>query len=424
MKSYSLIPDGNDVSAMRQAYVDALKVSGRIRSAHIEAAFRAIPRHFFLSKEPLKDVYSDKGFGLQLMDGSKVGYAAQPHGVAEFLERLAIRPGQRVMVIGAGSGYDSALIAHIVGEMGRVIAIDIEEELVDIIENGFQAAGLTWAQAICGDGALGYSEGAPYEWILMTTGVYDIAPAWCEQLKQGGRMYVPLQLRAHIQRFIEFEASETCLQGISRQRTKCSPMRGTLGTPVDTFKINPESELAVYTDNRSTNDVAKSVNKLLEGSRKDWPTGIRVTQQDLENLTLWLAVREPEFCQIWGGGEVATTGFLPCLKVYTGFWKGGDTCGLLREEALSVLMYPPDQEPYVIGQDDTPPFELFVRSFGQDDCLAHRLVDQIIAWDNAARPLDEDLLQVRVYPKNADYTPSIDEWVIEKQWTRLVINWP
>ena len=108
----------------------------------------------------------------------------------------------------------------------------------------------------------------------------------------------------------------------------------------------------------------------------------------------------------------------------TGFWKAGDTCGLLGEEALSVLMYPPGQEPYAIGQDDTTPFELFVGNFGPDDSLSHRLVDQIIAWDNAARPLDEDMLQVRVYPKDTEYTPSADEWVIEKQWTRLVIKWP
>ena len=290
MRPYSWTPDSNSVATMRQAYVDALKVSGYFNSAQVEAAFRAIPRHFFLPEESLEDVYSDKGFGLQLMDGRKVGYASHPHSIAETLERLPIEAGQSVMEIGAGSGYNAALIAHIVGQTGRVITIDIEEELVEIVENGFKAAGIAWAQAICGDGAFGYPEAAPYDWIIMTTGVYDIAPAWLEQLKPGGRMYVPLQLRAHTQRFIEFETSEDCLlQGVSSQHTKCTPIRGTLGTPVDVYKISSKSELAVYSDNRRANGIAKSVYELLQEPNEDRSTKIRVTQQELKSLTLWLA---------------------------------------------------------------------------------------------------------------------------------------
>jgi hypothetical protein len=69
------------------------------------------------------------------------------------------------------------------------------------------------------------------------------------------------------------------------------------------------------------------------------------------------------------------------------------------------------------------PFALFVRQFGSDEATAQRLITQIQAWDATGRP-SSDAMHIRAYPKNFAYVPSEGEYVIEKQWTKLVIAWP
>jgi hypothetical protein len=69
------------------------------------------------------------------------------------------------------------------------------------------------------------------------------------------------------------------------------------------------------------------------------------------------------------------------------------------------------------------PFALFVRQFGSDESIAQRLITQIQAWDAAGRPSSEKM-QIRVYTKYFEYMPSEGEYVIEKQWTKLVLEWP
>jgi hypothetical protein len=69
------------------------------------------------------------------------------------------------------------------------------------------------------------------------------------------------------------------------------------------------------------------------------------------------------------------------------------------------------------------PFSLYVRQFGSDDSIAQRLITQIRAWDAAGRP-SFDEMKIRAYPKDSEYVPAEGEFVIEKRWTKLVIEWP
>ena len=93
--------------------------------------------------------------------------------------------------------------------------------------------------------------------------------------------------------------------------------------------------------------------------------------------------------------------------------------GLLGETSLSVLL---PSDPFRFGNTDSPAFELFVRSFGPDDMLAQRLIEQIRAWDAAGRPGEENL-SIKVYPRDTDHTPVADEVVITNRWTKLAISW-
>jgi hypothetical protein len=113
---------------------------------------------------------------------------------------------------------------------------------------------------------------------------------------------------------------------------------------------------------------------------------------------------------------------VPLLFEYTGASRSRFTHGLSQDTSLCFLMRPPDWSP---PQEQSPApasFELFVRSFGPDQTLAQRLIDQVTAWDRAGRPTSEEL-RIKVYPSDTFYVPAANESVVEKRWTRLVLNW-
>jgi len=107
-----------DVAALHAALVDALLRRGAITDPRVEAAFRAIPRHLFLPDVPLAEVYRDQAIPTKIRDGEAISSSSQPEIMATMLDQLRLAPGLRVLEIGAGTGYNAALMAHIVGEKG------------------------------------------------------------------------------------------------------------------------------------------------------------------------------------------------------------------------------------------------------------------------------------------------------------------
>ena len=182
--------------------VDALCAAGRIRSPAVERAFRAVPRHLFLPTFPLTEAYADEAVPTRFADGAATSSASQPSMMAIMLEQLELRPGQRVLEVGAGTGYNAALMATIVGGDGAVTAVDIDQDLVDSAAEHLAAAaahlaavGSAQVQLACGDGALGHADGAPYDRIVLTVGSDDVRPEWVSQLAPGGRLLLPLAVR-------------------------------------------------------------------------------------------------------------------------------------------------------------------------------------------------------------------------------------
>ncbi|MGH3885395.1 MAG: methyltransferase domain-containing protein [Pseudonocardiaceae bacterium] len=102
-------------------------------------------------------------------------------------------PGHRVLEIGAGTGYNAALLAHLVGPAGKVTTVDIDSKVVRGARECLAAAGYRGVSVVCGDGEFGYSDHAPYDRIVVTAGAWDLPPAWVDQLAAGGRLVVPLR---------------------------------------------------------------------------------------------------------------------------------------------------------------------------------------------------------------------------------------
>src|SRR5881409_4429624 len=128
--------------ALHRALIDALVRRNAIKDSRVEAAFRAIPRHLFLPDVPLAEVYRNEAIPTKTIDGEAVSSSSQPEIMATMLEQLALEPGLRVLEIGAGTGYNAALMAHVVGEKGAVVTMDFDADLVDDARAHLAAAGL------------------------------------------------------------------------------------------------------------------------------------------------------------------------------------------------------------------------------------------------------------------------------------------
>ena len=426
-----------DASALHQALVDQMKQSGVIQSPQVEAAFIAVPRHLFLPDVQIDQVYRDDAVVTKKQGESPLSSSTMPTLMALMLEQLRLEPGHRVLEIGAGTGYNAALMAYLVGEAGKVTTIDIDEDIVATARGHLAAAGFERVEAICGDGGYGYAERAPFDRIILTAGVSDIAPAWREQLHQSGRMIVPLAfLPGGGQRIIIFELSDQCLTSVSTITGGFMPLRGEFSmVPLGDgrrIQIGPEPGLQLRLRNGDQREIdPEAIYQLLAGPKKDMSTGIRVTSHELgTRYSLWSALLDhsqeyQEYrslgCGISAEGEKTNLGIVPYLVGFPG--KYCSTGGLLKEGSLAVYFRPSDDTVPLPWPKDKHPFELWVRSYGPDDTLANDLIDHIRGWDAAGRPIDEAKWRFRAYRPETEYVPSTNEIVIDLQFSRLVIDW-
>ncbi|HEX6540278.1 MAG TPA: methyltransferase domain-containing protein [Ktedonobacterales bacterium] len=180
--------------ALRQALVEKLQREGVLSDAEVERALRTVPRHLFLPSVPIEQAYSDTAVPTHEENGAPISSASQPAIVAVMLRQLDVHPGMRVLEIGAGTGYNAALLAELAGPEGHVTTIDIGEEIAAEARAHLNAAGYGVVQVIAADGAGGWPENAPYDRIELTVGASDITPAWFEQLVDGGLITLPLWL--------------------------------------------------------------------------------------------------------------------------------------------------------------------------------------------------------------------------------------
>lgn len=166
--------------------IDFLIKDNWLKTPRIIVAFRKIKRVDFLS-EDMKDI-AELNEALPIGNGQTI---SQPLVVAFMLEQLQPESGDKILDVGSGSGWTTALLAEIVGADGKIIAIETVPELKEFGEKNTTK----WGQAlfILGDGSKGYAREAPYDKILCSASAQkEIPKAWKEQLKIGGRIVAPV----------------------------------------------------------------------------------------------------------------------------------------------------------------------------------------------------------------------------------------
>ena len=408
-----------DVAALHAALVDALLRRGAITDPRVEAAFRAIPRHLFLPDVPLAEVYRDQAIPTKIRDGEAISSSSQPEIMATMLDQLRLAPGLSVLEIGAGTGYNAALMAHIVGEKGAVVTMDVDDDLVESARAHLRAAGASRAQLIHGDGGLGHPAGAPYDRIILTVGAWDVAPAWWAQLRLGGRLVLPLAVGG-AQKSVAFVHDGDHLVSASVKDCAFMRLRGAFAGPAMRVELGDTPGLHLYVRDPAGIDPAAAY-ALLRSVPADLPTGIDVLVREVAGgLVLWIALREPGFCWLEALGANADDQPVPELYAVPGKYRSA--CGVFERASAGFYMRATGR-PISGGTGEPRPFELYVRSVGQDVEIGQRLLEHARAWSAAGRP-GSDGLRIRVLPIDAAYTLAPHEQVIEKRWTRLVLDWP
>lgn len=155
-----------------------------VRDTKVLEAMRKIPRHLFVDEDLRDQAYDDHP--LPIGEGQTI---SQPYVVALMTEALRLRPKDRVLEIGTGSGYQAAVLAEIVRE---VYTIEIRSGLAQRAEKRLKELGYRNIMVKYGDGYFGWAEFAPFDAIIVTASVNHIPPPLIRQLKDGGRLIIPL----------------------------------------------------------------------------------------------------------------------------------------------------------------------------------------------------------------------------------------
>ena len=148
------------------------------------AAMGAVPRHEFVPEEFHDRAYGD--FPLAIGEGQTI---SQPYMVGVMTQELRLEPSDVVLEIGAGSGYQAAILSRLVS---KVYSIERRKSLARLAETTLRKVGCENVEIICGDGSGGLPEKAPFDGIIVTAGAPDVPEALLDQLAEGGRLVIPV----------------------------------------------------------------------------------------------------------------------------------------------------------------------------------------------------------------------------------------
>lgn len=219
--------------------IDRLVRNGLIRTPRVLDAFRAVRRHAFLPGVPLDEVYSGRAIPTQFgPDGLATSSSSMPAIMAIMVEQLDVHPAHRILEIGAGTGYNAAVLAHLTGPSGAVTTVDIDAGTTERARHNLAQAGLGMVEIVTADGWDGVPERAPYDRIEVTVGVWDLSPRWVAQLRPGGILVVPLWLRAGLQASIAFLRHGDRLRSLSVEPCGFMRLRGPHAGPERYIRVN------------------------------------------------------------------------------------------------------------------------------------------------------------------------------------------
>ncbi|MFD3470661.1 methyltransferase, FxLD system [Streptomyces sp. NPDC058682] len=404
-------------AAMTQMVIDG----GWAPSERVQEALRTVPRHRFAPEANLLAAY-DGGDRAVITRRDEAGAAISSVSAAwlqaDMIEHLSLEPDAVVFEAGSG-GYNAELIAHVTGPRGRVVTVDIDPWVVLRTRRFLTEAGSGRVTAVEADA----THGAPAPLVprggfdagMITYNCWDIAPAWREQLAEGGRLALPLEMGGYT-RAVTFERHGEVLH--ARHFTYCGFVRDQ-GQQARTIPVLSllDGGLTLRFEHGTATDTT-GLEKALRGPRHEVPTGVTMgANAYFGSLQLYAATTLSGFCRLAAHQEPE--------EGVTGIAKDRDAPAIVGEASLAYLIHVKTKD------GDSPQnkeWEWTVHAFGeQGPALAERLAATVRAWDRHVRADDNDqhadpVLTVHPAGTPDDALPAGD--VLDKTYCRLVFRWP
>ena len=195
-----------DFTAEREAMVERQLRRRGISEPDILDAFRAVPREAFIGEDYAHLAYGDHPLPIEAEQT-----ISQPYIVALMIQAAAIKPGDRVLEVGSGSGYAAAVISRIAG---KVVGIERQHALVEVARERLQRLGYDNVEIVEGDGTKGCRDQAPFDSILAAASGSHVPPPLVEQLAPNGRLVMPIGEPGWVQELVKVTRQE---DGILKQ---------------------------------------------------------------------------------------------------------------------------------------------------------------------------------------------------------------
>ncbi len=391
---------------LRNRMVEHIEVAGHLHSSSVEQALRTVPRHLFVPEASAEDAYANKAITTKSggSNGRPASCMSVPTVVAMMLGQLDARPGDRVLEIGAGTGYNAALLAELVGKTGQVTTIDIHPDVTEQARRALDKTGYGRVHVVTGDGALGDPDHAPYDRIIITVGPWDLPPAWLDQLAPGGRLVVPLHWRGQA-RSVAFVHEDGVLRAHDSQLCGFLPMIGDGQDGERTGKI--ADDVALHFDRDQPIDPAALHGVLAQPGTTVWSGASVVPNESTDPIWLRLTGTEPGTCRFAADPAAVESGLCnPAFEYRSPALAEGNSLAYL------TLRGP---EPDATERR----WELGAIGHGPAGTqLAERLCEQIRAWDRdrTAQPV------ITAYPAGTPDEELEGGLVIDKRFVRLVVS--
>jgi protein-L-isoaspartate(D-aspartate) O-methyltransferase len=371
----------------------------------ILAAVGAVPRHVFLPDVALSRAYS-LGSVVTHRDecGVALSSASELPTVAGMLKQLDVRPGHQVLEIGAGTGYNAALLRHLVGPQGSVTTVDILEQAVDEAREHLVAAGFGDVTVVHGDGELGVPENGPYDRIIVTAGATDLPLTWANQVAPGGRLVVPLRING-LTRTIAFERASGIWRSLDADECGFMPMRGDGQVAEHNLSLRGETGVVVRTDGGQPLN-ATLLSGVLDGPAIVHWSGVSADYGVFTDLDFWLA-GEPGFARVIMMSGGVTAGLV--APQYD--W---GSMGAVVRDTLAYLTTRP------VGADSTAR-EIGVCGYGPGSTdLLDRLNARIAAWDREMNH-SGDALWIEVHPHQST-SPTGALLHVQRRYNQIIVG--
>lgn len=394
---------------LRERMAESVIAKGWAPSPRVQAALHEVPRHRFVPEAPLATAYHDDLAVVTVREPSETAVSSVSAAwlQADMIEQLQLGPGMTVLEVGSG-GYNAELLAHVVGERARVVTVDLDPYVVQRTQRLCMEAGSGRVTAVLGDGGLGAPEHVPaggFDGVMITHNTSDIAPVWRDQLREGARLVVPLEMGGYTRSLTLVRRGDTL---VAEHWTYCGFVRdrGAAARTVPAVQL-ADGGVTLRWEDGTPGDTA-GLDEALRGPRHERPTGLVVRGAfNFETLQVYAATTLAGFCRLSapkGSPLVAQQ----------------DAAAILADGSLAYLTYRKVKD---APESDDRMTEFFIHAYGPAaEAVAERFAQCVRVWDREVRESGYPPMTVHPAATPDDQLPPGD--VLDKPSARLVFQWP